>query len=180
MVSFHTIYDAGTMGAVDQWTFVSMFCWAAALSAALFFWWRRLWKLPKTTIREDLYRHVAPLVWTAVIAAASFSYLAFIIVAQAVWSFDYSHHRYDTLDGCVENFTEVVEIERKLAVDTFTLNGRRFSLSDSGWRLGYHVSHRFGSPISEGARVRAFANGSRLLKIEVAPNGCRGDVQKPI
>jgi hypothetical protein len=57
-------------------------------------------------------------------------------------------------------------------VDAFVLSGHHFKLSDSDWRLAYHVSHHHGSPIQAGAPLRVFANGSRLLRIDISQGGC--------
>ena len=105
-------------------------------------------------------------------AVAYLGYLAFAAVEDAVWTSDYAQHRYEVLDGCVHDFAEVVQPDHDLGVDTFTLSGRHFRLSDSGWRLGYHVSHHHGSPIQENTHLRVFASGPRLLKIDVLPSGC--------
>ena len=105
-------------------------------------------------------------------AVAMTGYLAFACIEDGLWALDYVSHRYEVLDGCVRSFGETVEADHDLGTDTFTLNGRDFRLSDSGWRLGYHVSNHHGSPIHENAHLRVFANGPRLLKIDVLSGGC--------
>ena len=128
--------------------------------------------MPKRDVRAAPTRTLAPFLGMTAIAVASVGYLGFAVAEDWLWASDYAGHRYEVLDGCVHDFDEAVQTDHDLGVDTFTLNGRHFRLSDSGWRLGYHVSHHHGSPIRENARLHVFANGPRLLKIDVLSNGC--------
>jgi hypothetical protein len=105
-------------------------------------------------------------------AVLQLSYLLFAVVETALWRYDYGSHRYEVIDGCVEDFEETVQTDHDLGVGTFELKGHRFVLSDSGWRVGYHTSHHHGSPMQGGAHLRVYADGPRLLRIELLDGGC--------
>ncbi len=172
MQSFETIYDAGTMVAVDRSMVVAACFGTIAFSTIAAFAWRRWRLMPKREARFSLSQTLGPPLGMSAMAIAALGYLAFAAIEDALWASDYAARRYEIIDGCVRHFNELVETDHDLGVDTFSLNGRQFKLSDSQWRLGYHVSHHRGSPIHENTHLRVFANGSRLLRIDVSPDEC--------
>lgn len=161
MHSFTTIFDAGSMSVIDSgMIFVSSFGAIAYSAVAVF-----AWSNPGSRSYRSRWGITA-------FAMLPIAYLAFSAIAEALWSFEYATRQYTIIDGCVRHFREVVQTDHDLGVDTFQLDGHSFRLSDSGWRVGYHISHHHGSPIAEGAHLRVFANGPRLLRIDVSSERC--------
>ena len=149
---------------------VACFGLIAYSTVAFFAWIRRHSRAHHLTLTGFTQREISPWFATA-IAILPLGYLTFAVIEEALWSFDYSTRQYEVIDGCVRGFREVIQTDHDLGVDTFNLNGHSFRLSDSGWRIGYHVSHHHGSPIQEGSHLRVFANGPRLLRIDESPEG---------
>ena len=108
----------------------------------------------------------------ALIALVAGGYLAYRAIQLEVWRIDYQQGRYELVDGCVKDFKEMVERDHDLGTDTFRVNERRFILSDSGWRLGYHKSWHRGSTIQPNAHVRLAAENGQLLRIDIYKGGC--------
>jgi len=172
MPAAQTIYDASAMWAVAPSTVAVTTFGVVAFSTMAALGWRQV---RPATVRDgtmsDPPRILAVLAFSAM-SAFSIGYLAFAGIEDLLWKTDYANHRYEVLDGCVRDFSEEVQTSHDLGVDTFTVDGRAFRLSDSDWRLGYHLSHHHGSPIEEGTHLRVFANGPNLLRIDVLSTGC--------
>jgi hypothetical protein len=166
-----TVYDALTMPVVDPAMVAVALSGAAVFTAVAAASWfqlrRRRRRRSEDSSKELMARGVA-----TIMAAAVIGFLVYAGFQTVLWRYDYEHHRYVILDGCVAQFSERVQSDHDLGVDDFTLQGRAFRLSDSGWRMGYHRSHHRGSPIEEGVHLRAFAQGPQLLRIEAIPTRC--------
>lgn len=165
------VYDALTMPVVEPGMItVALFGSVAYIAVAAASWAQLRKRPPRRSVdapKEMMARGVITLM-----AAGVVGFLIYAGFETVRWRYDYAHHRYVVLDGCVAQFSETVHSDHDLGVDDFTLGGRAFRLSDSGWRVGYHLSHHHGSPIEEGVHLRAFAHGPRLLRIEVVPAPC--------
>jgi hypothetical protein len=165
------VYDALTMPVADL-SMISIAVFGsigfAAMAAAS---WVQLRKKPSRRSEDPTMEMMARVLMT-LMAAVEVGYLFYSGVQTVRWRYDYARHRYVVLDGCVAQFREKVQSDHDLGVDDFSLQGRSFRLSDSSWRVGYHLSHHHGSPIEEGVHLRVFARGQRLLRIEVVPTPC--------
>jgi hypothetical protein len=113
---------------------------------------------------------VAALALAVAIGAAGYDTWRSVELSR--WKANLSAGRFELLDGCVSNFSEELQRGGLLGVDSFSLNGHSFFLSDSGWRLGYHRSWHDGSLIGPGAHLRVAADGPHLLRIEIYPEPC--------
>jgi hypothetical protein len=109
---------------------------------------------------------------TTIVCAGAVLELTWRTVELTIWKLDYEYGHYITLEGCVQDFNEVVQQEHDLGVDEFTLVGHKFKISDSQWRLGFHTSRHHGSPIDEGVHLRVFASGDHMLRIDVLRQSC--------
>jgi hypothetical protein len=164
------VYDARQMSVIDGGMIDVALFGLFGFSIMAVAGWLRLRKLhEQRTLVQPTTLGVAMMSIMAVLPPI---YLLYAAVETGLWRSDYTSHRYEVLEGCVNNFDETVQSDHDLGVDTFDLDGRRFTLSDSGWRVGYHVSHHHGSPIQDGAHLRVFASGDRLLRIELLDGGC--------
>ena len=165
------VYDALTMPVVDPGMLSVALFGSVAFTAVAAAGWAQLRRRPIRR-NEDPSKEMMVRGVITVMAAAAVGFLAYAGFQTVRWRYDYAHHQYVVLDGCVAQFSETVQSDHDLGVDDFTIQGRAFKLSDSGWRVGYHLSHHHGSPIEEGVHLRAFARGPQLLRIEVIPTPC--------
>jgi hypothetical protein len=162
------LYDALAMPVVDPGMvgiglFVFMGFSAVAVAS---------WRKPSRGLTQnDLMRRAI----SALVATAMLVFLTYAGVQTIIWRYNYTHHHFAVLDGCVTDFEEAAQSDHDLGVDDFMLQGHPFRLSDSGWRVGYHRSHHHGSPLQDGVHLRAFANGGSLLRIEQIRSACMGD-----
>jgi hypothetical protein len=130
------------------------------------------WKRSTDRIYSKGERRDRSFVLFAVVALLGATYLLYRFAQLSLWQSDLESRRYVLIDGCVRDFSEELQREGLLGVDHFTLGDRRFTLSDSGWRLGYHLSHAHGSPIGPNAHLKVAAAGRQLLRIEIYPEAC--------
>ncbi|MDB5492718.1 MAG: hypothetical protein JWP86_55 [Phenylobacterium sp.] len=165
------IYDALTLPVVDP-SMISVALFGSLMfSAIAVVSWVRLGR--RSAQRgADRSREMMACGVITLMALGGLGFLTYSGVETLVWRYDYAHHQYAVLDGCVAQFHEAVHPDHDLGVDHFTLQGHPFALSDSGWRVGYHFSRHHGSPIENGVHLRAFAQGQRLLRIEVLTPPC--------
>jgi hypothetical protein len=166
------VYDALSMPVIDPRMISVAVFGSVAFSAVAVASWIGLRAKKSRRSSEDLSKEMMGRGIITLMAAGAVGFLIYAGVQTAVWRYHYTHRHYVFLDGCVTQFEETVQADHDLGVDDFTLQGRSFKLSDSGWRAGYHLSHHHGSPVQEGVHLRAFAQGSHLLRIELVPIPC--------
>jgi hypothetical protein len=166
------VYDALTMPVIDPGMINVVMFGSVAFSAIAAASWIGLRAKKSRRSSEDLSNEMMGRGMITLMASGAVGFLIYAGVQTAAWRYDYTHRHYVVLDGCVTQFAETLQSDHDLGVDDFTLQGRPFKLSDSGWRSGYHLSHHHGTPLQEGVHLRAFAQGPRLLRIELVPIPC--------
>jgi hypothetical protein len=169
----NVVYDALTMPVFDPGMVFVGFFTSVAFSIVAVVAWIHFRANRAHRSRTDLPKEIQARVATTLMAVGAVGILIYGGVQTTFWRYEYTHHQYAVLDGCIAHFEETVHSDHDLGVDDFTLQGRAFRVSDSGWRVGYHLSHHHGSPLQEGVHLRAFAHGSRLLRIELISDPCR-------
>jgi hypothetical protein len=74
--------------------------------------------------------------------------------------------RYEIVEGTVQDFVPMPYEGH--ALESFSVNGRRFSYSDYVASAGFRQTTAHGGPIREGLRVRVTHAGNVILRLEVA------------
>jgi hypothetical protein len=165
------IYDAQSMGALIG--VEAGFPLIPANLAAVFCLGALLWglKTPAESLIDRCSR-LLPAFGAMAILLLVIGWWVFGLVKDRQWAQELATGRFEKLNGCVRDFTEYVNPDHDIGTDTFTLNGRPFQISDNVWQLGYHTSYHHGSPIGPNTHLLVYANGSRMLRIEVLTAGC--------
>lgn len=165
------VYDAQSMGALVG--VEAGFPFVLTVFFGGFFLYALVWGLrtPAEGLIERSSR-LLPAFGAMAILLAGAGWWTFGVVQDRVWAQELAMGRFEKLDGCVSNFTEDVNPDHDIGTDTFTLVGRPFRISDNVWQLGYHTSRHHGSPIGPDSHLLVYANGSRMLRIELLPAGC--------
>jgi hypothetical protein len=174
MTAFTTLYDVTKNAGGGPMFVVGIFV-SAIFGALALLSWRSL--RGKGEQNATFAKRLAPLqiALGLMVSVGMASYLLWRAGLLGVRALDYDLRRYEILDGCVSDFSE--RQWDRLTIDSFSLGGRRFEFSDSGWTLGYDIPHSQGSPISENAHLRIFASGRAMLRIDFFPGPCRGPVK---
>jgi hypothetical protein len=107
-----------------------------------------------------------------VMASIAAVYLAWRAVELGIWMLAASTGHYETLRGCVADFSERRSVASTPTIDAFSLGGRGFTISSSDWTLGYNITQDRGGRIGPRSRLLVHALGDHMLKIDVSSADC--------
>jgi hypothetical protein len=163
-MTFKTIFDASEQGYTTGWFAAYGLIFVAA---GVLLVWRPAFVQP--LLPAGLRSGERPIfVWLFLLFASLWTAGSFLVTYsrhQAAVS-DLRAGRYSVVEGPVTDFVPMPFTGH--ALESFTVNGRRFSYSDFVVTSGFHNTASHGGPIREGLYVRISYSGNLILRLEAA------------
>jgi hypothetical protein len=160
-MTFTTVFDAGQQG-YSNWWFPAIGLVFVAYGVAQILWPNMIWRVlpagPRAGGRGQVYNRAI------VVVASIWTFVTFFITAMGSLG---AGHRlaqglYEVAEGPVTNYAN-----NGRSVESFSVNGHRFSYSDYIATSGFHTTAGHGGPIREGLYVRITYSNDQILRLEI-------------